>query len=346
MTMSTALILKRRPQGLFDEADFEKEVEQLPEPGEGEVLIRTVYVSMDASLRVWASEAPSYWPPVELGTVMRGLCVGVVEKSESKDWKVGDIGTGLWGFRSHVQFKGDGSDVAMFGISKVSAMPGVSLDMYLGLLGITGMTAYFGMLDVAKVKQGDTVVVSAAAGATGSAACQIAKIMGCRVVGTAGSDEKCELLTKELGCDAAINYKTADLDKSLAEACPNGVDVYFECTGGPVTDAVFKLLNMNARVAMCGVISGYTDESIQGPKNWEQVVFKRVLLQGFIVTDFFPRFGEGITQCAQWLAEGKLKKQSLDITQGLDNATKAINKLYDGSGAGGKMLLEVSAPPA
>lgn len=340
-TVSHAWVLKRRPQGRISRDDYDWVETRLPEPGADEVLVRTIYLSLDPTNRIWASDMDQYMPPVELGEVMRGGTLGVVEASGHADFSPGDIVQGIWGWQSHYLAQGG------VGLTKMPAAPGVPLDAYMSVLGATGMTAYFGLLDIGKPQPGETVVVSAAAGAVGSIVGQIAKIKGCRAVGIAGSDDKCRHLIDDLGFDAAINYKTADLDASLAEACPDGVDVYFENTGGTITDAVFKRLNLQARVPLCGLISHYNEfdgaTGVRGPNNYQQVLMKRVLIKGFIIIDYFPQFPQGIGEMAGWLAEGRIKYRT-DIVDGLENAVEAVNRLFDGANTG-KLLVRCSAEP-
>ncbi|MEE4382889.1 MAG: NADP-dependent oxidoreductase [Pseudomonadales bacterium] len=340
-TVGHAWVLKRRPQGRITREDFDWSETKLPEPGNGQVLVRTVYLSLDPTNRIWASDMEQYMPPVELGEVMRGGTLGVVEASGHPDFSPGDVVQGMWGWQSHYLSEGGQ------GLTKMPRTPGVPLDAYMSVLGATGMTAYFGLLDIGKPQPGETVVVSAAAGAVGSIVGQIAKIKGCRVVGTAGSDDKCRHLVDDLGFDAAINYKTADLDAELAAACPDGIDVYFENTGGPVSDAVFKRLNLNARVPLCGLIAHYNDEETgegtPGPKNYQMTLMKRVLIKGFIIIDYFPRFPEGIAEMAKWLAEGRIHYRT-DVVDGLENAPEAVNRLFDGQNVG-KLLVRCSPEP-
>ena len=213
----------------------------------------------------------------------------------------------------------------------------------MSVLGATGMTAYFGLLDIGQPKAGETVVVSAAAGAVGSLVGQIAKIKGCRVVGIAGSDEKCAWITKDLGFDAAINYKKENVLESLKRHCPKGIDVYFENVGGEILDAVLTLINVGGRIPLCGLISTYNaTDPVPGPYMFRNILMKRVRVQGFIITDYLPRFPEGVAQMGQWLGEGKLKYK-VDIVKGLENAASAVNKLFTGENQG-KLLVEVSAP--
>ena len=341
-TTSHAWVLKRRPDGRMTEEDFDWVTTELADPGDGQVLVRTIYLSLDPTNRIWASDQDQYMPPVGLGEVMRGGTLGVVEASGHPDFAPGDVVQGMWGWASHTLVDGG------VGLTKMPLAPGVPLDAYMSVLGATGMTAYFGLLDIGKPQEGETVVVSAAAGAVGQIVGQIAKIKGCRVVGTAGSDEKCRHLVDDLGFDAAINYKTADLDAELAAACPDGIDVYFENTGGPVTDAVLKLVNLNARIPLCGLIAHYNEgdntEGVAGPNNYQMLLMKRVLVKGFIIIDYFPQFPQGIAEMAGWLAAGQMKYDT-DIVDGLENAVSAVNRLFDGANTG-KLLVRCSPEPA
>jgi len=335
-----AWVLKRRPDGRLSRDDFDWQTTELPDPTDGQVLVRTVYLSLDPTNRIWASDQDQYMPPVQLGEVMRGGTLGVVEASANPDYAPGDVVQGMWGWASHTL-----ADNAA-GLTKLPHTPGVPLDAYMSVLGATGMTAYFGLLDIGRPQAGETLVVSAAAGAVGQIVGQIGKVKGCRVVGTAGSDAKCRHLVGNLGFDAAINYKTADLDAELAAACPDGIDVYFENTGGPVTDAVLKRVNLNARIPLCGLIAHYNEgdnsRGVPGPGNFQMLLMKRVLLQGFIILDYFPRFPEGIAEMAGWLSDGKIKYDT-DIVEGLENAPEAVNRLFDGANTG-KLLVQCSEP--
>lgn len=340
-TLSHAWVLKRRPAGRITRDDYDWVEMPLAAPQAGEVLVRTVYLSLDPTNRIWASDMAQYMPPVELGDVMRGGTLGVVEGSGDDNFAVGDVVQGFWGWRSHALQPG-------MALNKLPAQAGVPWDAYMSLLGATGMTAYFGLMDIGAPKAGETLVVSAAAGAVGSLVGQIGKIMGCRVIGTAGSDEKCAHLLNDLGFDAAINYKTADLGAAFDEAAPKGIDIYFENTGGPVTDAVYPRLNLNARIPLCGLIAHYNDEETgegtPGPKNFQMALMRRALIKGFIVTDYMPRFPEGIAAMAGWLAEGKLTYRT-DMVDGLENAVESVNRLFDGANTG-KLLVRCSEEPA
>ena len=329
--------LKERPDGLFKESDFEWREEEVPELENGQILLRVVYLSLDPTQRVWA-KADSYLPKVELGAVMRSSGLGVVEASKNPKFAEGDIVSGMTGWQTYTVSDGKG-------FQKLPREPGMPLDAYMGPLGMTGITAYYGLLDVGKPKEGETLVVSGAAGAVGSVVCQIGKIEGLRVVGIAGSDEKCAWLTDELGADAAINYKSENVYKALRKACPDGVDVHFENVGGPILDAVLGHINIGARIPLCGFISQYTaTEAGPGIQNLSILVSKRATIQGFLVLDYYSRAAEAVQEMAGWMKEGRLKFRS-DIHQGLENAPTVINKLFTGDKMG-KLLVQVSEPPA
>ncbi len=336
-TMNRAWRLAARPSGAIAPGDFRLSQEPVPAPKPGEALVRTVYLSLDPTNRIWMSDVDQYMPPVEIGDVMRGGTLGVVEASADPDLKPGAIVQGGWGWQDYACV----SAGALRG--RIPADDPTPLTAYMSVLGGTGLTAYFGLLEVAGAKAGDTVVVSAAAGAVGSIACQIAKLIGCRVVGIAGSDEKCRWLL-ELGVDAAINYRREDVLASLKRHCPGGIDVDFENVGGDILDAALTLVNNHARIALCGLISTYNDDTrVPGPQRFANILMKRVRVQGFIVTDFLKRFPEARAQLAAWLAEGKLKYQ-VDVVEGLENAPVAVGKLFTGENRG-KLLVRVSPEP-
>ncbi|MGB0921035.1 MAG: NADP-dependent oxidoreductase [Alphaproteobacteria bacterium] len=328
--------LKERPDGLLTKANFDWVENTLPDLNEGDVLVRTLYLSLDPTNRIWTSDIDQYMPPVELGEVMRGGTLGVVEASRNEAFPVGTKVQGFWGWQSHEVLPG------AFGLTPLPDLGGaVPLTAFLSVIGLTGLTAYFGLLDCGNPKEGETVVVSAAAGAVGSIVGQIAKIKGCHVVGIAGSDDKCKWITDELGFDAAINYKTEDVGAQLDATCPNGIDVYFENVGGTITEAVIDRLNNFSRIAMCGLISSYNDEGASAaPSNYAQFLMRRVTLKGFILTDYLDRFEEGAAQLGQWIMEGKLK-WAVDVVPGLENAPDALAKLFDGSNTG-KLIIQVS----
>ncbi len=307
-------------------------------PGDGEILVRNIYLSLDPTNRVWMNPVDSYLPMLPLGSVMRGVALGVVEDSKHSGFETGDIVQGLSGWQEYYT-----GDVTTF--SKLPRIPGLPLSAFFGAMGHIGFTAYFGLLDLGQPKEGETLVVSAAAGAVGSLTGQIGKIKGCRVVGIAGSDDKCHWITSELGFDSAINYKKEKVGLALREHCPNGIDIDFENVGGEIMEAVFDQLNLKARVVLCGMISHYNEAGApKGPSNFVNILMKRARVEGFIVTDFAPRFQEAGMQILQWLMQGKLKYR-LDMVEGLRQAPVALNRLFDGANTG-KLLVKVSEEPS
>lgn len=335
--MNTQCLLASRPEGIFKQTDFELKEVAIPDLADGQILVRVLYLSIDPTQRMWA-QTDTYLPKVEIGEVMRSLGLGVVEASNNERYAVGDIVQGMTGWQSHLVTDGKG-------FTKLPPMPGIPLTTALGPLGMTGITAYFGLLDIGKPQEGETLVVSGAAGAVGSIVCQIGKIKGLRVVGIAGSDDKCSWLTDELGVDAAINYKTENVYKSLRRHCPDGIDVYFENVGGPMLDTVLSQINIGARIPLCGFISQYAaTEAGPGTQNIAALISKRAKIEGFLVLDYMKRANEAITDIAGWMMSGKLKYR-MDVVEGLENAPTAINKLFDGSNTG-KLVVQVSEEPS
>jgi NADPH-dependent curcumin reductase len=331
--------LANRPVGEIEKSNFEYREESIPSPGNGEVLVRTIYLSLDPTNRIWMSDIPQYMAPVEIGEVMRGGVIGVVEESKNPNFQVGDLVSGMLGWQDYALVKQNNT-----AITKLPSPLPAPLTAFIGPLGATGWTAYFGLLDIGQPKAGETLVVSAASGAVGSIVGQIGKIKGCRVVGITGSDEKCHWLVNELGFDAAINYKTADLQTALAQSCPNGIDIYFDNVGGSILDAVLTQVNLHARIPLCGLISTYNaTEPAPGPFNYSQILMKRVRVQGFIILDYFTRFSEAITDIGQWLNEGKIK-YAVEVVDGLENTPSAILKLFNGDKKG-KLVVKVSQEP-
>ncbi|MGO9788843.1 MAG: NADP-dependent oxidoreductase [Solirubrobacteraceae bacterium] len=323
-------LLRERPTGRIDDRTFELAEEAIPEIGDGEALVRTRWISLDPTNRAWIGETPTYLPPVAIGEVMRAGGLGEVVASNSPDYPVGQLVQGLTGWQDYVVASASAPMIA------VTEIPGVSPSLFLGALGMTGLTAYVGIFDIGRPKPGETVVVSAAAGAVGSVAGQLAKIQGARVVGIAGGAKKCALLTDELGFDAAVDYKAADWREQLQAATPDGIDIDFENVGGEIMEAVFGRLNIGARVALCGLISGYNDDAAAvaaGPRNFGNLLVRRVHLEGFIVLDHFGRAGEIVPQLAGWMAEGKLKAQET-VVDGFEQLPVAINMLFDGENTG------------
>ena len=328
-------VLKHRPEAAVGSDQLELMQAPLPELGEGQLLIRNLYLSLDPTHRLWMSDREQYLPPVGRGDVMRGGTMGIVEESRSSRFAVGDIvmpAMGGW----QLYTVADGATTG-----RVRRQDGVPLTAYMSVLGSTGLTAYFGLLDLGQPKEGETVVVTAAAGAVGSIVGQIAKIKGCRVVGIAGGPDKCRWLVDELGFDGAIDYKSEDVGHALDRLCPDGVDVSFENVGGPIMNAVFSRLNKDGRMALCGMISGYYDEGpMAGPTDFGRVLMNRLTIRGFIVIDFLPRAREALTALGEWVAQGKIKWKD-HVVDGLDNAPDALQRLFSGD-HDGKLLVQIS----
>jgi hypothetical protein len=324
--------LASRPIGLptFDNFQFVKT--EKTKPNDGEVLVRTLYISVDPYLRGRMREGRSYIAPFEVGQVIESGAVGEVIESNSSRFQPGDVVTGMFGWRLYNVAKADG-------LMKVP--PGFPVTTALGVLGMPGLTAYFGLLDVGQPQTGETVVVSGAAGAVGMTVCQIAKIKGCRVVGVAGSDKKNRYLTDELSVDAVINYKTDDVRQTLKDSCPKGIDVYFDNVGGDVSDAVLPLLNHGARIVICGQISFYNlDRPDVGPRPQPYLLINSALMRGFIITAYAARFSEGVTELAGWLAAGKLKYAE-SVVEGFENTPQAFIGLFSGENLG-KQIVKVT----
>jgi len=331
-TMNRQLVLRQRPKDLLAPGDLEVVETPVPELKDSQALARVKYLSIDPTMRVWMA-VDSYLPAVGFGEVMRAIGFAEIEESKSTDFKKGDKVVGLTGLQDYaVVTPGDKR-----GFHKVPNIPFLSDTAFLGVLGGTGMTAFFGM-EIAAPKKGETLVVSAAAGATGSVAGQIGKIQGCRVVGIAGSDDKCKWLTEELGFDAAVNYKHADWKQKLATATPQGIDIDYENVGGEIMHEVLSRMNLFGRVVLCGLISGYT-KGDPGMASLSTVLVKRLRVQGFIVLDFASRFMEAATRLGQWKMFGKIKDRET-IVEGLEKAPEAINMLFTG-GNTGKLMVKV-----
>jgi len=322
--------LASRPAGVPTLENFQFVDTEVPQPSEGEVLVRLRYISVDPYLRGRMREGKSYVEPFEVGQVIKSGAVGDVVESRSPKFQPGDVVTGQLDWRLHDVAKAE---------TLMKVVPGVSPTTALGVLGGTGLTAYFGLLEIGQPKEGETVVVSGAAGAVGIVVCQIAKLKGCRVVGIAGSDEKNEYLRRELGVDATINYKTTEnMFAALKQACPNGVDVYFDNVGGDVTDAVMPLINDFARIVVCGQISMYnSDKPNIGPRPQPFLLIHKATMQGFIITQYMNRFAEGIAQLAQWFMSGKLKHAE-SIVEGFENTPRAFIGLFSGENLGNQVV--------
>ena len=319
-----------RPKGMVKRSDFEFTTAPAGEPGPGEVLVKVLYLSLDPAMRGWMNECKSYIAPVGLGEVMRAGGVGRVMASNDPGLAVGDFAVGMTGMQDYALVKAKAA-------AKVDPRL-APLPRYLGALGTPGLTAYFGLLDIGQPKEGETVVVSAAAGAVGAVVGQIARIKGCRVVGIAGGPEKCLYLTRELGFDAAIDYKNEDLRAGLSQHCPKGIDVYFDNVGGAITDAVIPRLNVRGRVAVCGQISQYnSDEPEIGPRWLGQLIYKQAKVEGFQVKQFASRFEEGYRQLATWLHDKKIQYRE-DVVTGLENAPRAFIGMLQGQNIGKQLV--------
>jgi len=322
-----------RPVGMAKRSDFEFTTTPAAEPGAGEVLVKVLYISLDPAMRGWMNEGKSYVPPVKLGEVMRAGGVGRVVASNDPSLAVGDHVVGITGVQDYA-------------VAKAGAMTRIEpklapLPRYLGALGMPGMTAYFGLLDICDPKPGETVVVSGAAGAVGAVVGQIAKIKGCQVVGIAGGPDKCRYLTDELKFDAAIDYKNQNVSEQLKLHCPKGVNVYFDNVGGEILEAVLAQLAMKARISLCGAISQYNNiEGIKGPRNYLSLLINRARMEGFIVFDYAARYPEGARAIAGWLADGMLKARE-DIVDGLETFPETLLKLYHGENFG-KLVIKVA----
>ncbi len=336
-TTNRQITLASRPTGMVSESNFRLVEMPVPKPGDNEVLLKILYLSVDPYMRGRMRDAPSYVAPLQIGEVMCGGTVAEVVESRNPRFEVGDIVESYSGWQEY----------AIAGDKEASTLRKIDprwapVSTALGILGMPGLTAYFGLLDIAQPKAGETVLVSGAAGAVGSVAGQIAKIVGCRTVGIAGSDEKVKLLTSEFGYDAAFNYKTTtDYPAKLKELCPNGIDVYFDNVGGEITDAAFMLLNTKARVSLCGQISQYNSEKPEtGPRLLWHLIVKQARAEGFLVFQFAGRYREGIERMEQWLREGKLKYRET-VVEGIEDAPRAFISLFKGENIG-KELVKVA----
>ncbi|MEP6818673.1 MAG: NADP-dependent oxidoreductase [bacterium] len=322
-----------RPTGMPTLDNFKIVDAEVPQLNDGEVFVRTLYISVDPYLRGRMREGKSYVPPFEVGQVIQSGVIGKVVESRAAEFKQGDLVTGMLGWR-------------LYNVAKMSELRKVDprvapVTTALGVLGMPGLTAYFGLLDIGQPKEGETVVVSGAAGAVGMTVCQLAKIKGARAVGIAGSDEKNQYLRDELGVAAAVNYKNPEMRRALKEACPNGIDVYFDNVGGEVSDAVMPLLNHGARIVICGQISLYNlDKPDVGPRPQTSLLVNSALMKGFIITDYAARFAEGVMELAQWLAAGKLKYAET-IVEGFENTPNAFIGLFSGENLG-KQIVKVA----
>jgi len=328
------LVLAERPSGMVNERTIRMEETDIPVAGPGEALARVRYLSIDPTIRTWMDDAPGYLPPIAIDEVVRAGGIAEVIESNTPQYKLGELLFGMTGWQDYV--------IADEGARTMQSLPaGVSPTAALGVLGITGMTAYFGLLDVGRVQEGDVVVVSGAGGATGSTVGQIARIKGAgKVIGIAGGSEKCAWIVDELGFDAAIDYKSEDVAKRLREEAPQGIDLYFDNVGGEILDACLAQLAMRGRVVLCGAISGYNNDGRPtGPANYLSLLIRRGRMEGFIILDYFDRFPAGQAEMAGWLAAGKIKSAE-HIVDGLEHAPDALNLLFTG-GNTGKVIVRV-----
>jgi NADPH-dependent curcumin reductase CurA len=328
-------LLAARPQGMIKESDFRWNESAVAPLKDGQLLVRNLAFSFDPTQRGWMS-MDTYIPAIPVGQVMLAMAVGEVAESKRADFAKGDLVQGLFGWEDYTVTDGRG----LFGMQKLQ--PGTDPLLALSLLGVTGLTAYFGTLAVGQVKEGDTFVVSGAAGATGSVAGMIAKVKGCRVIGIAGGSEKCGWLTSKAGFDAAIDYKHENVGDALKRHCPKGIDVYFDNVGGEILDHALARLADSARIVLCGAISQYNQEGMlgPGPKNYFNLILHRSRMEGFLVFQFAQRYPEAIAELLKWHSEGKIENR-IDLARGLENAPKTIIRLFTGANFG-KQLLQLS----
>ena len=330
------ILLASRPHGLVDGANLTvDDTAAVPEPADGQALVKVQHLSIDPTIRTWMDDAPGYLPPIGIGEVVRSGGIGEVVASRSDALPVGTTVFGMLGWQEYAL--ADGAEGAMTVVP-----PGIDPAVVLGVLGVTGMTAYFGLKDIGQPRPGDTVVVSGAAGATGSVVGQLARIEGAgTVVGIAGSDDKCTWLVDELGFDHAVNYRTEDVAARIRATCPDGIDVYFDNVGGDILDVALGQLAMHGRVVLCGAIATYNDAELRpGPKHYLNLLLKRGRMEGFLVLDYLPRAAEAVMQLWQWVQAGELKDR-VDVMHGLENAPRALIRLFTGENLG-KQLLRIA----
>jgi hypothetical protein len=330
--------LAARPVGLPKPSDWNFTTETVPEPADGQVLVKVLQLSLDPAMRGWMNEGRSYIPPVGIGEVMRAGGIGRIVSSKNPAFAVGDHVGGGFGIQEYCLV--DGKDLQRVGLHKIDLRMGTP-SQWLNPLGMPGMTAYFGLLDVGKAKAGDTVVVSGAAGAVGQTVGQVAKIKGCKVVGIAGGKAKCDFVVRDLHFDACIDYKNGNVRDGLKEHCPKGVDVYFDNVGGEILDTVLTRINRGARIVICGAISQYNNTApVKGPSNYLSLLVNRASMQGMVVFDYADRYGIAIKDIAQWMKEGKFISRE-DVVAGIENFPATLNKLFSGENFG-KLVLKVA----
>lgn len=332
MSENTQVKLARRPEGLPQESDWNIETNPIPAIQEGELLLRTIYVSLDPAMRGWLRDVRSYIPPVQIGEVMRAGAISQVAESKHPDFQIGDYVSGWTGVQQYVRH--NGKDIYKVD-PKLAPLP-----KYLGVLGMPGFTSYFGLLNVGLPKEGETVLVSGAAGAVGSVVGQIAKIKGCRVVGIAGGAEKCRHIVEDLGFDAAIDYKNDDMRAKLKEHCPKGIDIYFDNVGGEILDLALTRINKYARIPICGAISGYNStEAPKGPSNFLSILVNSARMEGFIVMNYVKDYGKAAQEMAGWMMQGKLKSEET-VVEGIEKFNETFLRLFSGEKRG-KLILKV-----
>lgn len=332
MSSNKQVLLKERPVGMANASTWEMTEQAIPEINDGQFLVKNEYISLDPAMRGWINDAKSYIPPVQIGAVMRAGTVGKVVASKHPDYATGDVVVGGLGVQQYGV--SEGKD-----IYKTDTF-GLPLEKFLGVLGMPGFTAYFGLLEVGQPKEGETLVVSGAAGAVGSVVGQIGKIKGCRVVGIAGGPEKCAYVVDELGFDGCIDYKNDNIKAGLKQHCPKGVDIYFDNVGGDILDTVLTKINFKARIPICGAISQYNNTTPpKGPSNYLSILVNRARMEGFIVFDFAKRYGEAGMTMGQWMMQGKLKSTET-VIEGIETFPDTFNRLFTGQKMG-KLVLKV-----
>lgn len=330
--MNKQLLFMKRPKGEADASTWSLVTRPIPEIEDGQILVKQHYVSLDPAMRGWMNEGKSYIAPMEIGSVMRAGSVGEVVASKNSKFEVGQYVAGTGGVQQYAVTDGKG----FYQVDPQLA----PLPMYIGTLGMPGMTAYFGITEVAKIKAGETVLVSGAAGAVGSIVGQVAKIKGCHVVGIAGGPDKCKYVVEELGFDACIDYKNENVATRFKEECPKGIDIYFDNVGGEILDIALTRLRRHARIVICGAISQYNNKTkIKGPSNYLSLLVNRASMTGMVVFDYADRYQEGAQILGGWLAQGKLKSRE-DIYEGIENFPETYNRLFTGDKMG-KLVLKV-----
>lgn len=330
--MNKQLILNERPKGMPNSHTWTLKETPIPDLKDGEFLIQNHYISLDPAMRGWMNDSKSYIEPVAIGDVMRAGAIGKIIASKNNTFEVGQTITGWSGVQQYTVSNGE--NVYQVDDSQVP------MTKFLGVLGMPGMTAYFGILDVGKIKEGDVVVVSGAAGAVGSVVGQIAKLKGCYVVGIAGGKEKCDYLKNTLGFDATIDYKSENVFEAIKETCPKGLDVYFDNVGGEILEAALSRLRKQARIVICGAISQYNNmEDMKGPRNYMSILVNRATMQGMVVMDYAAKYPQAMMEMAGWIMQGKLKSEE-SVFEGIDNFAETFKRLFTGKKLG-KLLLKV-----